>query len=130
MSPDDWIAAQAGMGTCFHQALHRWAIARRHGSVWKIAIGIAASEADPLPHLHAWLEIVGFDKVMASSTGTICNKGEFYDFVGIDKRSVRLVNPRRVMRAAKGAINKRTIEALLNESGIRWRSVDGGVLPA
>lgn len=127
MSPDDWKSKHPGMGSCFHQSLHRWALRRQEGDSWKLAIGVASNETDPTPHLHAWLQ--QGEVVMAASDGYTWNRLQFYRFVGIDRATVRLVNPRSIMRATKGVIDTATVDLLLNASGIKWRVVDGGVLP-
>jgi len=129
MNADDWVAASPGMGTCFHQSLHRWADLRQQGETFKVAIGIvAASAADPERHLHAWLQ--RGHVVIASSTGERVARSKFYSFVGIERATVVLVNPRSIMRARKGCIDGETVRMLLDESGIAWRKNErGGVIP-
>lgn len=58
MNPDDWQALIPGQGSCFHQALHRWALLHANGEQhFKIAVGIVrANPYDLKRHLHAWLE--------------------------------------------------------------------------
>lgn len=130
-SPDDWVAVQPGMGSCFHRALHRWAELHvndpSHG--FKIAIGIVAPCAmEPVRHLHAWLE--RGDAVLSAISGDAWHRNIFYHEVGVEPGSIKYVNPRRLMRAARFAIDKATVTALLDESGHRWRSENGGVIPA
>lgn len=130
-SPDDWKAVTPGMGSCFHQALHRWALLRQQGEIYKVAIGVVmANERDPQRHLHAWLA-TGYSKTVISAVSGECVlRATFYEFVGIERPTVRLVNPRSIMRARDGIIDRETIEALLNASGIRWMTgPGGGVIP-
>lgn len=129
VSPDDWVSKTPGMGSCFHQALHRWALMRASGEVYKIAIGIvAATEKEPR-HLHAWLQRSDDEFVVSAVTGERAPRSGFYRFVGIERSTVRLVNPRAIMRARDGVIDSETVTALLNESGIPWHTVNGGILP-
>jgi hypothetical protein len=129
VSPDDWVAKQPGMGSCFHRALHRWADQRTTGDIWKIAIGIVEGDEDGKPHrhLHAWLQRQR--QVMSAVDGSLYFRETFYHRVGVDRRSVRLVNPRSIMRARDGVIDRDTVGALLDASGIKWTTVNGGVLP-
>lgn len=128
IGPSDWRAAVPGMGSCFHQALHRWALLRQQGDIYKIAIGVvAANDLDPHRHLHAWLQ--RDDIVISAVSGDMQYREAFYHFVGVERGSVSFVNPRKIMRDRRGAIDRGTIVALLNAAGIPWRVVNGGVLP-
>lgn len=130
MQPEEWVSATPGMGSCFHQALHRWALLRQQGESFKIALGIVrANERDPHRHIHAWLQ--RGNTVISAVTGDWVERFAFYDFVGIEPGTVHLVNPRSIMRERDGVIDRETVRALLDSSGLRWRvSDDGGILPA
>jgi hypothetical protein len=129
VTPDDWQAVTPGLGSCFHRALHRWALLRQEGRTAKVAIGVvAANELDDHRHLHAWLQ--DGDAVMSAVTGEMYDRATFYHRVGVERRTVALVNPRSIMRATKGIIDRETVRALLDASGIAWRTNEqGGVLP-
>lgn len=130
MRPEDWKSVTPGMGSCFHQSLHRWALLHRNMEYgWSIALGIVgANMYDPVRHLHAWLERDAV--VMSAVTGESFERFDFYRQVGIEPNSVRRVNPRKLLRRAKWTISGDTVDALLKASGIPFKVSDqGGVLP-
>lgn len=120
-----WRGKVPGAGGCFHAALHAWLVHREQG--WRVAIGVArASYITPYRHLHAWLERE--DMCMSVVTGDEQPLFKFYDFVDIERDSVRLVNPRRMLR--RHGISRECISALLNAWGEgKWCIVKGGVVP-
>lgn len=129
MTPADWKSTHAGLGSCFHQALHRWADLRAEGEIYKVAIGIVAANGSEPRHLHAWLQRPDDSFVISAVTGDRAPRAGFYRFLGIERDTIRLVNPRSIMRSRGGVIDGETVTALLNESGLPWHVVNGGVLP-
>lgn len=117
------------MGSCFHQALHRWALLHANGEHgFRIALGVVRPNLYDLKrHLHAWIERDGI--VISAVTGESFEALTFYRTVGIEAFSIARVNPRSILRSARWVIDRDTVTALLNASGISWQVVNGGVLP-
>lgn len=129
MTPDDWQSVNAGQGSCFHQALHRWALLHQQGEHgFKVAVGVVGVSAFCLErHYHAWLE--RGPVVISAVSGASSERVAFYREVGVDPATVHLVNPRSVLRRSKWRIDRDTVHQLLEASGVKWREERGGVLP-
>jgi hypothetical protein len=129
MSPDNWKSKTNGLGSCFHQALHRWALLHAHGEHgYRIAIGVVGKSAFCLErHLHAWLE--NGAEVVSAVSGKRFPRLLFYRRAGIEPDSVRLVKPRAIIRKHRGYIDSDTVISLLNAAQIPWREDRGGIIP-
>ena len=125
-----WVAKVNGLGTCFHQALDRWTALREIGVYdFKVAVGIVRSTAEnPGRHVHAWLE--SGELVMSAVNGAGFHRLPFYEFVGIEPDTVRRVNPRSLLRARGGVIDREPVRLLLEEAGIAYKVIDGGIMAA
>jgi hypothetical protein len=117
------------MGSCFHQALSRWALLRDEGETgWKIALAIVVPVLGRDRHLHAWLQ--HGERCLMVVDGTPMQRDAYYEFMGVERDTVRLVNPRHLLRNLRGSINRNTISDLLNLSGLPWTSNElGGIVP-
>lgn len=124
-----WAAPSSELGSCFHQALTRWGHLHARGAShgWRIAVGIVRDGIQGTDNVHAWLE---HDRsVISAVSGELHERDTFYRQVGIDKRTVRRVNPRSILRQAK-AIDRHAVKALLDEWGGRYRVLDTGGIVA
>ena len=123
--PEAW-SANGGMGSCFHQALSRWAQFHQHGAKgWRIGIGVIPEGIDSHTgeqsrNVHAWLE--RGETVVSAISGDWWRREVFYKEVGIDPATVKLVNPRKIVR--KGIIDKHSVGHLLDLWGGRWKLND------
>ena len=124
--PNDWT--RGPMGNCFHMSLSGWALLRDGGETgWKVALGIVCPKLNGDRHIHAWLQ--HGERVRFATDGTECDRAQYYEWMGVERASVRLVNPRKLLRSAK-KIDRDTIDALLKLSGLRWVATEqGGIVP-
>jgi hypothetical protein len=126
--PDAWTAATPGMQSCFHQAFSRWALFSSHGEHgWRIAVGIVRGGMEGTDNVHAWLQDGA--RVVSAVTGEAFDRAGFYRAVGVDARTVRLINPRKILRRAK-AIDRDAVKALLDAWGGRYTTTPTGGIVA
>ena len=123
--PDDWATA-AGLGTCFHQALSRWAHLRAAGDTrWWVAVAVVNTEDR---HIHAWLES-GDDVV--TRDGHMMNRETYHEFLNVERDTLRLLNPRDILRKLRKTIDRDAVDALLVLWGLPYTvNEQGGVMPA
>jgi hypothetical protein len=118
------------MGSCFHRALTRWGHLQRGAEpsayLWRVAVGVVREGLGSENHVHAWLE--RGPVVISAASGVEWNRDEFYMMVDIEPRTVRLINPLRILRG-RDVIDRDAVAALLREWG-RPYSVNevGGVV--
>ena len=107
-------------------ALSRWAQFRRSGAEgWRIGVGvvpegICSATGEQTRNVHAWLE--RGEEIVSAITGDRWTREVFYREVGIDAATVKLVNPRKIVRA--GQISKESVKHLLDLWGGRWKLND------
>lgn len=128
--PDLWQPPKPGLGTCFHQALNRWALLREsrspEGHGWRVAIGVVRGGIEGTDNVHAWLE--RGPQVISAATGAPYTRARFYQVCGIDPATVRLINPKNLLRRHK-QIDRYVVHELLETWGGRYRVTEhGGVV--
>lgn len=117
----------SGQGNCFLRALEGWTRLRADKNGWRVAIGVAgANVINSKRHLHAWLECEGERRCLSAVTLQWFEREAFYASLAIDQNTVRLINPRRIVR--RHGIDSEAVRALLDAWG-EWYVADGAVLP-
>lgn len=129
--PDEWRGGANGMSACFHQTLSRWAHLRAEGDTrWWVAVGVVNPTINGVPdrHLHAWLES-GDECITAN--GFAMNRDRYHHFMDVERHTVRLLNPRGILRKLRNKIDRTTVDALLKLWGLPYTVNDqGGIIPA
>jgi len=133
--PADWKPPVDGMGTCFHRALTRWTHMQIEDSThgWRVAVGlvnpptpgskmeeavraVGGTISQGVRHVHCWME--RGDEVISAVSGKFYERDFFYLIVNVERDSVRLVNPRKIIR--KHGITRDAVEALLEAWGGKY----------
>jgi len=112
-----------GLGSCFHRALSAWAMLQRENSAhgWKIGVGVILNK-ERERCIHAWLERGGL--VISAVSGDLYDRDWFYLRCEVERDTVRLVNPRKILRAHR--INRASVQWLLDAWGGHYRVEPGG----